>query len=255
MAATRRTFRWVPILLGVLLLPALATASTGPKSAPGAELIDGMTGLVQRALRSGDLEEVRHACKRAVILRPDCDAKEFEPVARAIAAGLRHKDPRIALTCVRTLGRFDCPQTPRCIAPLLTPPRKVKDDWLPVHLAAIEIAGQAHATKSIASLERLISHDSQVLARAACDALAGYAEAKPKDRLDVVRRLATQLGRLEKKRVKGEFAATELRRLRGSLRSCLRTLTGDQDIESAADVREWLRAQPTPEKKAKPLRS
>ena len=241
MAANPKNSRWVLILFGILALPVAAMAATGPKTQPGQELVDGTAALVQRAVRSGDIEEVKHACKRALVLRPDCDAKQFEPVAREVAKGLRHKDPRVALTCVRTLGKFNCPQTPRCIAPLLSPPRKVKDEWLPVHLAAIEIAGQMHQARSVAALEKLISHDSQILARAACDALAGYRKAEAKDRLDVVRRLATQLGRLEKKKVKGEAAATDLRRLREALRDSLRELTAVSDLETAAEARDWLR--------------
>lgn len=239
------------IAVGLLLMPAAVLASTGPKAAPSEELIDGTVELVQRALRSGDLKEVKHACERALVLRPDCDAKQFEPVARAVAAGLRHKDARVALTCVRTLGKFGCPQTPRCIAPLLSPPRKVKDEWLPVHLAAIGIAGEMHQHRSISALEKLTTHDSQTLARAACVALAGYRKAAPKDQLDVVRRLSNQLGRLERKKVKGAFAATELKLLREAIRDSLRVVTGVPDLETAADARDWLRRQPAPVKPAR----
>ena len=251
MAARNCSPPLVLIAVGLLLIPVAALASTGPKTAPSEELIDGTVELVQRALRSGDLDGVKHACQRALILRPDCDAKQFEPVARAVSLGLRHKDARVALTCVRTLGKFKCPQTPRCIAPLLTPSRKVKDEWLPVHLAAIEIAGEMHQHRSIAALEKLTSHDSQSLARAACAALAGYRKATPKDRQEVVRRVANQLGRLEKKKVKGASAAAELKLLREAMRDSLRVLTGVTELETASDARDWLRRQPEPVKPAR----
>jgi uncharacterized protein with von Willebrand factor type A (vWA) domain len=237
--------------VALLLLPAALFASTGPKTAPSQEVIDGTVSLVQRALKSGDIDEVKHACKRALVLRPDCDAEQFEPVARAVSRGLRHKDARIALTCVRTLGKFNCPQTPRCIAPLLSPPRKVKDQWLPVHLAAIEIAGQMHQPRSVPPLEKLIHHESQILARAACDAFAGYKVAPAEEKQDVVRRLATQFGRLERKKAKGAQAATELRRLREALRDSLRVLTGVKDLETSTEAREWLHRQPEPVKPAR----
>jgi len=256
-AATRRIPRWFPVLLGVLLLPALVAASTGPKSAPSRELIDATIDLVQRALRSGDLESVEHACQRALILRPDCNDEQFKPVARSVSAGLRHKDPRVALACVRTLGKFHCPGSSHCLAPLLAPPRKVKDDWLPVHLAAIEVAGSLHESGSVPALEKLVQHDSQSIALASCAAMAKYKQTEARVRLDLIRRLANQLGRLERKKVKGEFAATELRQLRQALRDCLRVLTNDESLESAADARKWLRKQPKPgsEEEAKALRS
>ena len=249
MRETRRNPLWIPTLL---ILVAVATAApedqeklADKKEKKGPQALPAVVAEVQAAIKAADTMALAEACKRAHDLRADVSAEQYEPLVRAFAKGAKHKQGGVALLCIKAIGESEYPGASRYVQFLLSPPKNPKENRYRLHLAAIAAAGSLHETASLRSLENLVQHPTTELAVASTKALARYSVVERKTRLGLIRRLADSLGRLEAKRAKTAVAKQHVATVRESLRDCLRKLTSELSIETAADARKWLRKEQT----------
>lgn len=208
-----------------------------------AEDLDATVRKLTRALSQGNYAAVTETLNRSIELYPALGDEKFEPLLRLIAKGVSHRDTSIATESVRTLGKIRYPGSSRYLNRLLNVPRKVSQERWNLYLVAIKTAGVLHEPGSVSDLNKLIGHDRSEFAVAAAKALAEYSANKIDERIPVVHRLATTLGRLEKKRAKTTTQKVHLEVVKAALVDTIRKVSGDAKLKVANDARAWVREQ------------
>ncbi len=216
-----------------------AAALAGPPPMVVAET----TAQIKRNLKRGDFVAVRAAYGRAFNIRERYDDRRLAPVIRAIGGGVRHKDPAIALLSVEALERMRADDSTRYFLHLLKVAKTLKEDQRPLHLAAIRAAGVIHGPRSGPHLSRLLHHEDRQVAVAAANALSGYRLIDAKLKRALVRRLALDLSRLEKRKPRATLDRERVAAVTSTLVATLVKLTGDETIATSADVRIWIRKE------------
>jgi len=222
-------------LIAILLACAVAAFAGTP------EVVDKTADQIERNLKADDFIAVRAAYGRAFNLRDRYDDETLDPVVDAIGRGVKHDDKTIARLSIDALKRMHAKGSARWIAPLLRVPRTPERADRPLHIAAIEAAGVIHDRRSAPALRRLIHHDDRQVAVAAATALAGYRSIDRKPRIALVRRLAVELSRLERRRPRSVTEEEHRDAVRAALVETLVELTRDEDVATAKDARKWAR--------------
>jgi len=203
---------------------------------------------IRRAISDGNYIAVSVACEKAIEISGAHEPKAFVPVVRELAKGLKHKETSIAIVCVKTLGELKQPDSSRYIAPLLSIPKRVRQERWKLHLEAIAAVGSIRELSSVPRLDKLLLHSHSDFAVAASNALAQWRVAKPEERVKIVKRVANTVGRLEKRRPRTAMEKSQHAAVLAAVVDSLRRLTGDAAIDGAETARNWVRVQ---EKKLK----
>jgi HEAT repeat protein len=196
---------------------------------------------LKEALKQDDSIAAANALAKASEVRWKYEDEKLEPLLNLVGAAIKHKDPTIASVATRTLAQMRVPGSSSYLSCRLAVPDKVGATYWDVHLAAIQAAGELHERESISPLLKLVEHPKLDMAVAAAVALGRYAALVPKERLKLIRRVASTLGRFEKKRPKKMQDQIRVERVKSALIDCVRRLTHNRELASASDVRAWLR--------------
>jgi len=169
-----------------------------PAAAPGKPALDECVDALRTGYREDNYVAVAEALAAAESLRWDYEEKDFRFLVVQIGKGIKHADTSIALLSVKSLGTLGIPGSSRYLRSLLHPRNDPDAARWKLHFAAIEAAGAIHDPESAGQLERILRHPETELAVAAAKALGQFAVIDRKKRLDLVRRIANALARLEK---------------------------------------------------------
>jgi hypothetical protein len=229
------------LALTLLCVPSAAEDKKKPPAKKG----DPLKELVQQlgaAFGKGSMPEVKAALARAQELRGNYDDKKYAAVAKAVAKGFGHKQPDIAIEAVTVFGQLNVKGSSKSLGKLLSPPAKIPDAKLPLHIAAIRAAGAIHETATLKTLEKTLTHPHPKIGATAAEALTAYRSLDEKPRYALAKRLLKTLAGLEKKAASSkeqEKAAAEP--VRAALVETLRGLTGESDLNTAAHFEKWLK--------------
>lgn len=227
----------VRIARGLMVVGVLLAVARGAEPDP----LEAAVEQVNAALKQDDAIAAGDAFTRAVEVRWKYADDKLDPLLKAIGDGIRHKHPTIASAAVRTLAEMRVPGSSRYLSCRLAVPQNVDATYWDVHLAAIRAAGTIRDEDSISPLLKLVEHPKTDMAVAASNALGEYAPLAPKGRMRLIRRVAVTLGRFEKKKPRKMQDQIRVDLVKKALVECVRRLTRDCEIESADDVRAWLR--------------
>jgi len=163
-----------------------------------------------------------------------------------VAAGVQHKNSRIAIAATEALAEMAVPGTTKMLAPMLDPPKTPDIARQQVYTACIEAAAKLREPSGLPYFEKLLKHPDRDFAVAGAKALAGYWLLDSKPLIALVARLAPVLERTDAALAKAMNAKEKdkarikhLQALRDGLTESLRKLTDDKRINSAADCRKW----------------
>jgi len=148
----------------------------------------------------------------------------------------------IALLSVKTLGETKDPGAYVYLARLLSPARNPASDDLKLHLAAIDAASMIGSRKFLLRLEKLILHDDTQVAVAAAEAIGRLERLEEEERIELVSKIAIQLGRMELRRPAKQVDKVHLEDVKSAIVDCLRRLTNETGLATADDFRTWARA-------------
>lgn len=227
----------VRIARGLTVVGILLAAARGAEPDPLEQVVRDL----KTAMRKDDSVAAAKALAQAAELRWKVEDDKLEPLVQVVGAGIKHRDPTIASVSIRTLAQMRIPGSAGYLDCRLAVPDKVGATYWDVHLAAIRAAGELHERESISPLLKLVEHPKLDMAVAAAGALGRYGALVPKERLKLIRRVANKLGKFEKKKPRGMQERIRVDRVKTALIECVRRLTRNCDLESAADVRAWLR--------------
>ncbi len=227
----------VRIARGLTVVGILLAAARGAEPDP----LEQVTQDLKTALRNDDSVAVANVLARAVEVRWKVQDDKLDELLQLVGAGIKHKDPAIASVSIRTLAEMRVPGSAGYLDCRLAVPDKVGATYWDVHLAAIRAAGELHERESISPLLKLVEHPKLDMAVAAAGALGRYGALVPKERMKLIQRVANKLGKFEKKKPRGMQDRIRVDRVKTALIECVRCLTRNCDLESAADVRAWLR--------------
>ena len=220
------------LVVACLLGAAARGAGGDPVGEAAAEL--------RAALREGNYGAASDALAQAEALHQKVAGEKFEPMLRAVASGVKHRDVSIAIAAVRTLGRLQVAGSGRYLGRLLKPPKRVKPQRFRLHLAAIEAAGSICDPDSTLLLVKLVDHPETDFAVAATQSLRSYTVLEREARLDLIERLAVTLGRLEKRSPRSVEDKIHVSVVTNALTESLAKLTGEPGLRGSSDVRAWL---------------
>ncbi|MHC4970900.1 MAG: HEAT repeat domain-containing protein [Planctomycetota bacterium] len=227
----------VRIARGLMVVGILLAAARGAEPDPLERVVQDL----KTAFKNGDSVAAANALATAAEVRWKYEDEKLEPLLQVIGTGIKHKDPTIASVAARTLALMRVPGSSGYLTCRLAVPAKVGATYWDVHLAAIRAAGELHERESISPLLKLVEHPKLDMAVAATAALGQYAALVPKERLKLIQRVAGKLGKFEKKKPKKMQDQIRVDRVKKALIDCVRRLTRNCDLESASDVRTWLR--------------
>jgi hypothetical protein len=223
-----------------MLLLLVSAARAGPPT-----VIKETAAQIERGVKEGNLIPFRSGVARARNLRSRYGDKEFEPIVKELGDAVKHENEEIALMAIEALGEFKNHGSGRYLADFLKAPKTVYLAQMPLYEAAIKAAGSIHDLESLSPIEKLLGHEQTRIGVAAAGALAYYRILDRKPRLVLIKRLANELERLEKAEAKAEEEKLKehFGAVRVALRDTLRKMTFRRKLETAADVRRWLKEE------------
>ena len=232
-----------PRLLGLALLLMAATAAAKGKKSPGDSLAE-VTKEVKTSISKGDVAAAKAALARAAQVRSRYQDKKLKGLVSAVGAGVKHKNPEIAVASIEALGAMRIKGSAKSLSGALSVPKKLDDSRVDVHLAAIRAAGQIGEFESANALEKLLVHADSRISVAAAEAMAGFAgglESKAIRKL--LGKLAGTLDKLDaaEKRAKKEEDKLRIAKTKAALIQSVGKLAGSESIDSADALRKWLK--------------
>lgn len=227
------------VLMSLVLMAALAHGK--PEADAVKDLVKGITD----ALKGNDAAAAEACFARAEELKATTDEKKFDPVVKAIGKATGHKDAAIASGAIGALGKLRVKGSTKMFAKLVTPPARVPEDRLGVHLAAIRASGEIQDADSTKALLKNLEHGTSEVAVASAEALSSFKGLEAKDRLGLLGDLIKELGKLEKKvaAAKQEEAKADADKVRSAVGAALHGLTGKEGVASAEDWDKWLKEE------------
>jgi len=234
-------------MMRMLLAVLIAAAPLAAGDEPGP---NDVAKEIQDALGKNEAEAFKAACGRAVEFYGRLGEKKGGALVGAVAKGLDHKEPAIAIAAAETLAKMPSKAGTKALGRLLKVPGDPGGERLPVHKAAIAACGAMAQPDSLKDLEELVGHKDPEIAVAAAEALGRFGSLDAKKLDGLVGRLVKTLGTLEKKVAKSKEPG-DVEKVRSAVEAALAKLTG-QSHKTAAEWAKWLKES---KKKKKPAES
>jgi len=242
MKAPNRGLRFLPLILVCLAVTAFAKE----KDKPTGDSLAEVTKQVKTAVAKGDVAAAKAAFARALQTRPRFKDKKLNSLVAAVGSGAKHKNTELALAAIETLGGMKVKGSSKQLAPLLSVPKKVDEERLEVHLAAIRATGQISDPDSAKSLDKLILSPNEKVAVAAAESMEGFAGGlDTKVTNKQLGQLATTLEKLEasEKKAKKDEDTARIATVKSALLKSVQKMAGSETIDSSAALRGWLKEQ------------
>jgi hypothetical protein len=212
-----------------LLVLAAATplAAKPDKGQPKGDDIKDMAEALEAALKKGDAAGVTQAITNAADARAKHQDAQFAGFVKVLAKGLEHKDAALAAQCAEAIGQLKVKGSAKVLDKLLAPPAKLKDERLPVHIAAFKAAGVLAEPESLKELAKALTHPVHAVGVAAAEALAGYKSLEAKAKKALLGDIVDALEKLEKLTESAKDEDKDgLVQVAGAVNAALAALTG-----------------------------